>query len=178
MKKIILGTSALVIACFLNLKYAVNDYGVIDNEQHACVLAQSNSSDGGTTDGGTTDGGTTDGGTTDGGTTGGGTTGGGTTGGGTTGGGTTGGGTTGGGTTIGDDGWDGDTSKWGDGTSGGTCGTSTSTYTSGNYRKITYTCTTSLGENRCKDGWITYQFSSNGWSETSHNYCDKSCDQF
>jgi hypothetical protein len=43
MKRIFLGTSALIVACFLNLKYAVNDYGVIDNEQHACVLAQSNS---------------------------------------------------------------------------------------------------------------------------------------
>jgi hypothetical protein len=67
MKRIFLGTSALIIACFLNLKYAVNDYGVIDNEQHACVLAQSNSSGGGTTGGGTSGGGTSGGGTSGGG---------------------------------------------------------------------------------------------------------------
>ncbi|MDR0558999.1 MAG: hypothetical protein LBG92_02415 [Prevotellaceae bacterium] len=61
---------ALAVACFLNFRYAINDYGVIDNEQHACVLAQSNSSSGGGTSGGdSSGGGTTGGGDTSGGGT-------------------------------------------------------------------------------------------------------------
>jgi hypothetical protein len=43
----LVGAGALLAAFALNLNYAVNDYGVVDNEQHACVLAQSNSSGGG-----------------------------------------------------------------------------------------------------------------------------------
>jgi hypothetical protein len=81
---VLLGAGALLFAVALNLNYAVNDYGVIDNEQHACVLAQSNSSGGDTSGGGTSGGGTSGGDSSGGGTTGGDTSGGGTTGGGAT----------------------------------------------------------------------------------------------
>jgi hypothetical protein len=81
----LLGAGALLAAFALNLNYAVNDYGVIDNEQHECVLAQSNSSGGGGDDssgGGSGDG--SSGGDSSGGdsgdSSGSGTTGGGTTG--------------------------------------------------------------------------------------------------
>jgi hypothetical protein len=97
----LLGAGALLAAFALNLNYAVNDYGIIDNEQHACVLAQSNSSDGGNTSGGDTSGGNTSGGDTSGNgwpfgaDTGGDTSGGNTSGGDTSGGDTSGGDTSG-----------------------------------------------------------------------------------
>jgi hypothetical protein len=73
---VLFGVGALLVAGALNLNYAVNDYGVIDNEQHACVLAQSNSSGGDTSGGGTSGGGTSGGDTSGGGTSGGDTSGG------------------------------------------------------------------------------------------------------
>lgn len=55
----ILGVATLLFALTLNFRHALDDYGVLDNKLHVEVLAQSNTTDGGsTTDGG----GTTDGG--------------------------------------------------------------------------------------------------------------------
>jgi hypothetical protein len=149
----LVGAGALLAAFALNLNYAVNDYGVIDNEQHASVLAQSNSSGGGGDDssgGGNSSGGDTSGGDTSG----------------------------NGGTTIGGEGWNGDTSGWGNGTPVvKKCGTNTDVFTSGTYRKKTYTCTTDLDKGACKDGWAEYTLTNNEWKATAHSWCDKTCNQ-
>ncbi|OJV44401.1 MAG: hypothetical protein BGO29_13850 [Bacteroidales bacterium 36-12] len=46
-KLTLLGTAALLIAVGLNIRHALNDYGVRDNKLHVEVLAQSNGSGGG-----------------------------------------------------------------------------------------------------------------------------------
>lgn len=55
-KLTILGTVALLLAVGLNVRHALNDYGIRDNKLHVEVLAQTNGSNGG---GGSTDGGGT-----------------------------------------------------------------------------------------------------------------------
>ncbi len=57
-KLTLLGTAALLIAVGLNIRHALNDYGVRDNKLHVEVLAQSNGSGGGGSNsgGGSTDG--------------------------------------------------------------------------------------------------------------------------
>jgi len=63
-KLTLLGTAALLIAVALNVRHALNDYGIKDNKLHVEVLAQSNGSGGGdSTDGGnSTDGSNSNGG--------------------------------------------------------------------------------------------------------------------
>jgi hypothetical protein len=68
MKKfsVLLGAGALFAALVLNFNYAINDYGIVNNDQHASVLAQSITS-GGDTSGGNSSGGDSSGGDTTGG---------------------------------------------------------------------------------------------------------------
>ncbi|MDR1115001.1 MAG: hypothetical protein LBL33_02400 [Tannerella sp.] len=43
----ILGTGALALMLGLNIRHAVNNYGIMDGKLHTEILAQSNSSGGG-----------------------------------------------------------------------------------------------------------------------------------
>jgi hypothetical protein len=56
-KLTLLGAAALLIAVALNVRHALNDYGIKDNKLHVEVLAQSNGSGGG---GGSSSGGVED----------------------------------------------------------------------------------------------------------------------
>jgi hypothetical protein len=46
-KLTILGTGALALMLGLNIRHAVNNYGIMDGKLHTEILAQSNSSGGG-----------------------------------------------------------------------------------------------------------------------------------
>jgi hypothetical protein len=49
----IVGVVALITTVALNVRHALNEYGVMDNKLHLSVLAQSNNNAGGTTNSGT-----------------------------------------------------------------------------------------------------------------------------
>ncbi|MDR1115007.1 MAG: hypothetical protein LBL33_02430 [Tannerella sp.] len=51
-KLTILGTGALALMLGLNIRHAVNNYGIMDGKLHTEILAQSNSSGGGSGSGG------------------------------------------------------------------------------------------------------------------------------